>query len=94
MAYTDALSVACKSLGFAADIYYENDRTKYSDKKDEKTDIPPASLKAKYESGKGSMEGFDEWVKEMQAKGHNFKSMEELLAKALLKKAKEEENHA
>lgn len=59
-----------------------------------KTDIPPASLKAKYESGKGSMEGFDEWVKDMQAKGHNFKSMEELLAKALLKKAKEEENHA
>lgn len=94
MAYTDALSVACKSLGFAADIYYENDRTKYSDKKDEKTDIPPASLKAKYESGKGSMEGFDEWVKDMQEKGHNFKSMEELLAKALLKKAKEEENHA
>lgn len=59
-----------------------------------KQDIPPASLKAKYESGKGSMEGFDEWVKEMQEKGHNFKSMEELLAKALLKKAKEEENHA
>lgn len=59
-----------------------------------KQDIPPASLKAKYESGKGSMEGFDEWVKDMQEKGHNFKSMEELLAKALLKKAKEEENHA
>lgn len=59
-----------------------------------KTDIPPASLKAKYEVGKGSMEGFDEWVKDMQEKGHNFKSMEELLAKALLKKAKEEENHA
>lgn len=54
-----------------------------------KQDIPPASLKAKYEAGKGSMDGFDEWVKEMQAKGHNFKSMEELLAKALLKKAKE-----
>ena len=59
-----------------------------------KQDIPPASLKAKYEVGKGNMEGFDEWVKDMQEKGHNFKSMEELLAKALLKKAKEEENHA
>lgn len=60
-----------------------------------KTDIPPASLKAKYEVGKGSMEGFEEWVKEMQAKGLNFKQMEELLAKALLKKReKEEMKHA
>ena len=29
MAYTDALSVCCKMLGFAADIYFEKDRTKY-----------------------------------------------------------------
>lgn len=30
MAYTDAVSVACKSLGFGADIYWQNDRTKYN----------------------------------------------------------------
>lgn len=30
MAYTDALSIACKSLGFSHDIYYQNDRTKYT----------------------------------------------------------------
>lgn len=30
MAYTDALSVACKSLGVAADVYWEGDRTKYT----------------------------------------------------------------
>ena len=30
MAYTDAISVACKSLGFAADIYWSADNTKYS----------------------------------------------------------------
>jgi len=29
MALTDAISVACKSLGMAADIYWESDRTKY-----------------------------------------------------------------
>ena len=29
MAYTDAISVACKSLGIAADVYYAKDRTKY-----------------------------------------------------------------
>lgn len=31
MAYTDAISVACKALGFAADIYWSNDKTKYTD---------------------------------------------------------------
>lgn len=31
MALTDAISVACKALGFAADIYWESDKTKYSD---------------------------------------------------------------
>lgn len=31
MAYTDAISVACKSLGMAADVYYANDCTKYTD---------------------------------------------------------------
>lgn len=30
MAYTDAISISCKNLGMAADIYYKNDRTKYN----------------------------------------------------------------
>lgn len=30
MAYTDAISTACKALGMAADVYYEKDRTKYN----------------------------------------------------------------
>lgn len=30
MALTDAISVACKALGVGADIYWSNDRTKYS----------------------------------------------------------------
>lgn len=30
MAYTDAISIACKNLGMAADIYYQKDRTKYN----------------------------------------------------------------
>lgn len=36
MAYTDAISIACKSLGIAADVYYEKDRTKYTTAEDEK----------------------------------------------------------
>lgn len=49
------------------------------------TDIPPPALKAKYELGKGSMEGFDRWVKEQQAKGRNFKDMEHILTDAIKK---------
>lgn len=30
MALTDAISVACKALGVAADVYWNSDRTKYS----------------------------------------------------------------
>lgn len=30
MAVTDAISVACKSLGMGADVYWDKDRTKYS----------------------------------------------------------------
>lgn len=90
-----SLSLGDDDDGHAASTPPQNTNSnQHNQKPKNNTDIPPASLKAKYESGKGSMEGFDEWVKEMQAKGHNFKSMEELLAKALLKKAKEEENHA
>ena len=29
MALTDAISVSCKALGMAADVYFESDRTKY-----------------------------------------------------------------
>lgn len=38
MAYTDALSVACKALGIGADVYYEKDCTKYT--KDEQPALP------------------------------------------------------
>ena len=31
MAYTDAISVCCKMLGFGADIYWDKDRTKYDE---------------------------------------------------------------
>jgi hypothetical protein len=38
MALTDALSVSCKALGMAADVYWDKDNTKYSD--DKKRDKP------------------------------------------------------
>lgn len=48
MAYTDALSIACKSLGIGHDIWFGNDRTKYTmmnDNQDAPADPPKASAK-------------------------------------------------
>lgn len=106
MAYTDAISVACKSLGFAADVYYANDRTKYSaqeeaakktmqgSQKETVTDIPPQTLKNKYQTYKGSLEGLESWISSQQEKGHNFKRMEEILAAALNKRVEEQKANA
>jgi uncharacterized protein DUF1071 len=51
-----------------------------------KQDIPPASLKAKYQLGTGSMDKFEEWVTAQQAKGRNFRDMEKILQDGLNKK--------
>ena len=42
MALTDAISVSCKALGVAADIYWDKDDTKYSKSKPEI--IPPENI--------------------------------------------------
>lgn len=57
-------------------------------------DIPPATLKAKYQTGKGDAEGFEDWIKKMQSEGHNFKDMERILTERLMKKKQEEKQHA
>lgn len=45
MALTDAISVACKALGFGADVYWSADRTKYDSKApDEPTPEPDEPL--------------------------------------------------
>ena len=44
MALTDAISVACKALGFGADVYWGADRTKYtSGKPEQQSDPKPQS---------------------------------------------------
>jgi hypothetical protein len=40
MSLTDAISVACKSLGFAADIYWNSDRSKYDRPEEQKPELP------------------------------------------------------
>jgi hypothetical protein len=78
----------------SAELDEKEKKQKEAEKKQQQTDIPPAALKAKYQTGKGSLDGFEEWVADMQAKGHNFKTMEETLAKALAKKKQEEKQNA
>ena len=46
MALTDALSIACKSLGMGADVYFEKDRTKY-DQQAYRTPAPPQPAEPK-----------------------------------------------
>jgi hypothetical protein len=41
-----------------------------------KQDIPPATLKAKYQVYFGSLDGFEEWVTEQQKAGKNYRAME------------------
>jgi hypothetical protein len=41
MALTDAISVASKSIGLGADVYYEKDRSKYNDVPEAPQNPPP-----------------------------------------------------
>lgn len=47
MALTDAISVSCKALGIAADVYWDNDRTKYDleqEKENNKNNTPASTV--------------------------------------------------
>lgn len=56
--------------------------TGFTEKKPEKLE-PPASLKAKYQLGKGSMDGFEKWVDKMTFDGRTFADMEHILQERL-----------
>jgi hypothetical protein len=47
MALTDAISVACKALGFGADVYWDKDATKYDVKPQQTKPSSPASNEPK-----------------------------------------------
>jgi hypothetical protein len=49
-------------------------------------DAIPPSLKAKYQLGKGSLDGFEEWVTEQVSKGRSYAQMESMLTEAMKKK--------
>lgn len=66
-AYTDALSVACKSLGIGADVYWEKDSTKYSptdDRQSKGEKRPTVSEKRSTENKKSKWVQVNELIKE------------------------------
>lgn len=70
MAYTDALSIACKNLGMCADIYFEKDRTKYDITPDQPTNAVQTRKAVKDVSGYQPMAQEHYWkVVECYAKG-------------------------
>lgn len=64
MAYTDALSVACKMIGIGADVYYEKDSTKYTEGEDEeKPKSKYQSIKEKCKEKNVSIESVEEYIR-------------------------------
>lgn len=92
MAYTDALSIACKSLGIGHDIWYSNDRTKYTMPSDaepakktvakaaEKQEEKPAEEPAKHTADSATV--IDEIAKKLDEIGTKMSTKEEKLAYA------------
>jgi hypothetical protein len=90
MAYTDAISVACKSLGFAADVYFANDRTKHSrDEESSQPEVTKGEVKAKWIVLAGSEDGFEEWHDKQTKSGQSNANMNQFLAQKIIDKKKE-----
>ena len=49
MALTDAISVSCKALGFAADVYWQSDSTKYNKPQQQKEENPKQQVQKSIE---------------------------------------------
>lgn len=56
--------------------------------KEEKDKPPSSALKAKYQLGKGDLEGFEEWFESMKKRGFTISQMEEMLLMKLKKEGK------
>jgi hypothetical protein len=79
MALTDAISVACKSLGMGAEIYFQKDRSKYDNEENKTNPENPNQIKTwltenQYKSIAAGLISPDEIVREKAMK--NFKAFQ------------------
>lgn len=70
MAYTDAISICCKMLGFGADVYFSKDSTKYSE------NAPQQDEAAKDLRPDGKAK---EWLNRIDKEGNVLKSYLEVI---------------
>ena len=102
MALTDAISIACKALGFGADIYWDKDTTKYSKKKKSGGNNQSSSSSKSKMPSKKQLVALKDWLDE-GGKGkeilvnylkkrdcHNLKELTSKQAENLLKKLNKE----
>jgi hypothetical protein len=61
----------------------DDDGNAASNPNKEATKSSLATVKAKYQLGKGNLDGFDDWVKKMMLEGHSYSSLDEILTKKL-----------
>ena len=82
MAYTDAISVACKCLGFGANIYWSSDKTKYDVPNNDVEDEKPTPKQVKRLYTIASKKGFnDDQVKVVIKKEYKKDSANDLSEK-------------
>ena len=80
MAVTDALGVACRNLGFGADIYWENDRTKYTTSDEDEKPVVKLATPKQIEILE---ENYEDENMEKLLKANNISKIEDLpMAKA------------
>lgn len=68
MAYTDALSVACKALGMGANVYWKNGRSKYSSAEESKEPEEEYATEEQIKKLNELYKGHEEAYKRMLAK--------------------------
>lgn len=90
MALTDALSVACKALGIAADVYWDKDKTKYTGHEEEQekqsskqqyiSKVDQATLQAEILKAGGTVKEWIDYVAK-NSKGEKPTSIEAITQK-------------
>jgi len=96
MAYTDAISVACKALGFGADVYWEADATKYTNIKDIEPKQPTKTItKSKQQQVIEAMQGTNftnedvvAWIKAKTGANKKVNELDDQIFTELIKSLK------